>query len=156
MQRATLPPAETPMTDAMRAVYNAVEFVTLVHPSSSVKLNCATTNTNGRLYNLMCMREDPKIVLQVFSYKPSPNAVMITVYPPAMFQERFLPGDLCFNALANHSGFLDHPTNSIPFANFELISKFETLSVIRFQLSGVDNVAAGTRLLLNKLVFTQD
>ena len=81
----------------------------------------------------------------------------VSVWPIPLFQEKVLPGELLYNGLLQQDGFLDPPTNIIPFEGMIISTHPPNRSIHTIQLSlvGDDNIYAGVRLLLNKIAFAE-
>ena len=145
------------MSGTMREVMTACQEVRLLHPASPARLESDISRPLRRLASLQYTLQNGAGFLKFFSYYHDPDCIIVTVWPMSLFQQRVLPGDLCFTSLNSTHGFLDPPRNSIYFDNFQMVrNNTHPTPVARLTLTGAERCAAGARLLLNKIVFTRD
>ena len=143
--------AGTPLFD----VYHVCQEVRLQHPMDTASYSDMKRATR-ELIMIGYKKDLPGGPLQVSFYAGVVNPVeqiTVSVEPANVFQEKILPGILCFQAQMETRGFLNPPANTIPFTSFQLCVDPGGLPKYEFTLTGSANITAATRLLLNNLVF---
>lgn len=142
-----------PASPATLAVFRVCQEVRKLHPSCPATLS-AKYKANGNLRLLKYVLGDGSGSLEFTSYTEWENSIEVTVTPITLFQDRVLTGDAYTTALDETKGFLDPPTNSIPFSDCMLIDWTENRQAVNLWLNGLEDVDAGVRFLLNRVVFT--
>jgi hypothetical protein len=140
----------------LKRVIDVGKVIRLQNPGNPVKMDCI--HRPDGVHNMVTYTlPDNKGGVEFMIYGPGViwEHLVVTVWPIPLFQEKVLPGELLFSGMMKSDGFLDPPTNIIPFDLMEISTRRPDRSIhtIRFELTGNDNIDAGVRLLLTKFAF---
>ena len=143
----------------MLAVYHMCQEMARSHPSNPWEF-VMDSYSNQKIVTVEYQREINAKICWVSFNRPrneehAKDKIRVVVSPPSFFHQNVQPEHLLADAVRDTRGFLDPVTGTIPYTNVTLkhTSNFETYS-IKFTLTGAENIEAGARLLLNRLVFS--
>ena len=139
-------------TNIMTA-YLMCQQVRLRNPTAAARFTGLTQPT-GELISFRYTTENPRQTLSFFDPADGLDRITVLAFPTNVFQEKILPGVLCFRAQATAGGFLDPPANTIPFANFVFNDIPGSDPFFSFTVTGHANIAGATRILVTNFAFS--
>jgi hypothetical protein len=140
----------------LKRVIDVGKVIRLQNPGNPVKMDCIH-RPDGYLSTVTYTLPDNKggVEFMIYGRGVIWENLVVKVWPIPLFQEKVLPGELLFSGMMKSDGFLDPPTNIIPFDLMQIRTRRPDRSIhtIRFELIGNVAIDAGVRLLLTKFAF---